>query len=111
MSDAEPDTPDPDYVNMREGLDSQECAVITDKDVVMFCGRVLGVISEAAYAQAYRPFKPKPAELYKNLPQALRAISSEAVRTQFWPNVYSVNERGNVTQLHPRTGKVLNSWV
>lgn len=83
------------FIDMQLELESGECATIHspawNSDTVFVCGKCLGT--------------------FATLDQALRAIRTEFNRIQFWGNVYFVNERGNVTHLHPDTGAEINSWV
>jgi hypothetical protein len=48
---------------------------------------------------------------YEDMDEALAAINEHMESEQFWPNVYYVNERGNVDLLDPTTGKSIESRV
>lgn len=87
------------YQEMRSELESGECAVISSNgfhETVTFCGKTLGEIGEG--------------KEFPEMRDALRAIRNAMESAQFWPNIYRVNDRGNVDLLSSR-GKVLASWV
>lgn len=61
-----------------------------DSDEVFFCGKFLGKF-------------PKSDE-------AFAAIREAMEKAQYWPNIYSVNDHGNVT-LHDSKGNHIRDWV
>ncbi len=79
----------------RGEIENGECAVIqspaSGPDTVWFSGKSLGAI--------------------ESIEDALRLVAAESERQQFYPNLFHVNERGNVMQLDPTTGKEIRSWV
>lgn len=86
---------------MRADLESGECAVIHvpafGPDFVTFCGKRLGTIGEGC--------------TFRDESAARRAIRAEMNAQGYFPNLYRVNERGNVDLLSVARGKVLASWV
>ncbi len=108
------------FRDMQTDLRSQSCARIDSPangpDRVSFCGGSLGVIDADRYDAIQRTggadgFGKAPEGVFRSRAHALRAIQQAAKVANYWPNVYHVNERGNVTQLHPTTGRELASWV
>lgn len=74
-------------------LDSQECAVIADAH---------GALYSAAFCG--KPLRKG------SFDECLAAVLSEMERQQFWPNIFSINERGNLALLDYK-GRELQSWV
>jgi hypothetical protein len=88
------------YEQMRADLESGECATITDSGFqtsVYFCRKYLGSI---------------PVD-FKSEAEARRALRAEMGKAQYWPNLYFVNDHGNVSQVSLRTGKAYKGreWV
>ena len=109
-----------DFAEMQDDLRGGECARIdspaSGPDRVSFCGRFLGIIDADRYDTAQRGggaagFVPAPEGIFRSTRHALCAVASAAKAAGYWPNVYHVNERGNVTRLHPTTGRELAAWV
>src|SRR3954468_16853482 len=94
---------------MRQELESGEGAVIqghsSRQDEVYFCRKLLGRI-DPDLDVGTKPGKfgatRRPEGVFSSTEDALRAIEREAQRAGFFPNIYSVNERRNVTQLGPK---------
>ncbi len=112
------DTKQEAYDDMKRELESGECAIIRSKssgpDEVWLNGKLLGRI-DPDYAPApangrFRPFERKPQGVFTSREDALRGIKAAMTQQGFFPNVYSVNERGNVTLLD-FSGNELDSWV
>ena len=108
------------FRDMQEDLRGGECARIDSPaygpDRVSYCGKPLGVIDADRYDAAQRKggvdgFATAPEGVFRSTRHALRAVASEAKAAGYWPNVYHVNERGNVALLHPTTGRELAAWV
>lgn len=99
---------------MRWDLQSGECAVLDDSrsgsTVVRFRRETLGVIDSEAYRERHRPFRTVPKGIFADTRRALRAIRMEMDRQQFWPDIYHVNDHGNVTLLSPM-GREIAAWV
>ncbi len=102
------------YEAMRSDLETGECAVLDDSrpgpTVVRFCRQTLGVIDSAAHRERHRSFRTAPKGIFADTRRALRAIRTEMNRHQFWPAIYHINDRGNVTLLSP-TGREIAAWV
>jgi hypothetical protein len=47
---------------------------------------------------------------FDGVEEALKALVREMNRSKYWPEIYSINERGNVDLIDQR-GKILKSWV
>ena len=52
----------------------------------------------------------KLVDTYDDMDEALSAINEDMERQQFWPNIYYVNERGNIDLLDS-SGKIIESRV
>lgn len=78
------------YEAMQSDLQSGECATINDKDEVFFCGKLLGK--------------------FPDRDEAFAAIREAMDAAKYWPNIYSVNDHGNVT-LHDSQGNHIRDWV
>ena len=102
------------YEAMRSDLATGECALLDDSrsgpTVVRFCRQTLGVIDSGAYQERSRPFLTAPHGIFADTQQALRAIRMEMDRHQFWPDIYHVNDHGNVTLLSG-AGREIAAWV
>lgn len=102
------------YEAMRSDLETGECALLDDSrsgpTVVRFCRLTLGVIDSGVYQERHRPFRVSPQGIFADTRQALRAISMEMDRQQFWPAIYHVNDHGNVMLLSS-TGREIAAWV
>ena len=102
------------YEAMRSDFETGECALLDDSrsgpTVVCFCRETLGVIDDEAYREKHRPFRTTPEGIFADTRQALRAIRMEMDRHQFWPDIYHVNDHGNVTLLS-QTGREVAAWV
>ena len=74
-------------------LDSGECALISDARgsnyAASFCGKRL---------------------LVGDWDACLAALNAEMERQQFWPNLFHINDRGNLSLLDSR-GHTIESWV
>jgi hypothetical protein len=81
---------DEDYMQMQSDLESSECAVITHDGSVSFCGKSLGQFNEHD--------------------EHLAAIKQAMDEAKFWPNIYSVNDHGNVSLLNS-DGNEIKGWV
>lgn len=103
------------FSDMQSDLQSGECARIDSPangfDRVTVCGKTLGVIDPDLHAMNSQNFRKAPSGVFCSYEHALQAIAKEFERLQFWGNVYLVNERGNVTLIHPTTGEEIASWV
>ncbi len=108
------------FREMQSELRTGECARIDSPangpDRVSYCGESLGVIDADRYDAIQRTggadgFGKAPEGIFRSTRHALRAIQQAANAAKYYPNVYHVNERGNVSQLHPTTGRELASWV
>jgi hypothetical protein len=92
----EPDE-DSDYAQMRDDLESGDCVTINADNEVYFGRRLFGRIGDDEDDDF-------------TWEEAWNAIGQEMERQGYFPNVYSVNDHGNVTQ-HGAGGEVLNAWV
>lgn len=99
------------YDDMRADLESGECVVIqgypSRPDEVWFCGKHLCTLGEK------KSWWCGNTEMSCELSWdgMMRRIRKEMDRQKYWPNVYSVNERGNVTLLSMPSGKEVRGWV
>jgi hypothetical protein len=89
------------YEDMRDDLQSGECALLDDSRAmsptrIIFCGETLGVID--------------PQGAIKDQSEALRVIQAKMEEEQFYPNIYHINDHGNVSLLSP-DGKIIQGWV
>jgi hypothetical protein len=95
---AEEDDEQQAYRDAMSELESGECVVFSDRGsgptTVTFSGRQLGRIGVE----------------FDSWDEALAAVEAESERSKFWPNIYHINDHGNVSQLDPR-GNVINAWV
>ena len=102
------------YEAMKSDLEAGEYALLDDSrsgpTVVRFCGEALGVIDREAYGEKRRLFQLAPEGLFASTRQALRAVRAEMDRRQFWPDIYHVNDHGNVTLLS-QIGREVAAWV
>lgn len=48
---------------------------------------------------------------FNDLNKAVRAIAADMNKNKFWPNVYLVNDHGNVTLLSLRIGRQLGDFT
>ncbi len=81
------------FADMESDIESGECATINDKGEVYFCGELIDDCCDEK--------------------SALRTLREYMSGKKFWPNVYRINERGNVSQISARTGKPYKGreWV
>lgn len=89
----DPDSSEEAYRDMLSEIGSGDCVTITANDEVMFCGKSLGKIG--------REFSEK---------YVWRVIREAMEGAQFWPNIYRINDHGNVSLLTAR-GKEVMAWV
>lgn len=78
---------------MQADILAEDCAVISTNGYrirATFCGQPLPVPDEIG--------------------EAIDAVYAECNEQQYWPNVYFVNDHGNVSLLD-RTGQTIASWV
>jgi hypothetical protein len=81
-----------EYDDMRSDLESGECAVIQcngSKTTASFCGKHLAT---------------------GDFDDLLVAVKEEMEFQRFWPNIYYVNDHGNVDLLDDK-GDTVRSWV
>jgi hypothetical protein len=97
------------YATMQEEIRSQDCVVINDKDEIYYCGKLFGRINETAYDRQPK-FSTRTPGLFRSLSSALSHLKAHMAQQGYWPNIYSINDHGNVTQLSS-TGRELHSWV
>jgi hypothetical protein len=81
---------DEDYQQMLLDFETGECAVIHDNGSVSFCRKKLGQFNEHD--------------------ERIAAITQAMDSAQFWPNIYSVNDHGNVSLLDGN-GNEIKGWV
>lgn len=111
------------YETMLEDMAHGECAVFDDFRAsgptrVVFCGSELGVIDGTAYddyiAKQLRLYGPigmkRPTGLFRDHKQALRALKAEMKKQCYWPNIYHINDHGNVALLDGQ-GREVAGWV
>ena len=79
------------HQQMLVDLQDCDCVSINEKDEVFFCGKLLG----------------RKRTSWEDM---FLAIRLEMKRHQYWPNVYRVNDHGNVDLLS-NTGELIRSWV
>jgi hypothetical protein len=84
------DEVDEDYQQMLSDLDTGECAVINHNGNVFFCRQFLGQFNEHD--------------------EQIAAIKQAMEDQKFWPNIYSVNDHGNVSLLDG-DGNEIKGWV
>jgi hypothetical protein len=82
---------DEQYEAMQADLESGECGLIKDYDGVYFCGRKL----------ADEPI---------DRDDAIKLLHEEMEKAGFYPNIYALNDHGNVT-LVDGEGKEVAAWV
>ena len=82
-----------DYAQMRAELEIGDCVAINEKDEVFFCGRYLGRIGKD-FTERFVFFR----------------IRQEMDKHRHWPNIYRVNDHGNVSLLDGR-GNEVRAWV
>jgi hypothetical protein len=104
-------TEDNEYRDALADLESGECATINDKDEVFFCGKYIGIIKEPDFRERPKPFQTRKSGVFPSLRVALSAIKEEAEKAKYFPNVYRVNDHGNIDLIHPTTGKIIRDWV
>ncbi len=103
------------YQDMKSELESGEAVVFDDSRAsaptrVMFGRDELGIINDEEFERHHRPFAPAPQGVFRDVAHALRAVNAEMERRQFWPNIYHINDHGNVS-LWDKNGKEVRSWV
>ena len=106
---------DQQYQDMRSDLESGECVVFDDSSPsaptrVVFSGDELGIISDVEFDRRHRPFAAAPQGVFRDVSHALRAVNAEMERRKFWPNIYHVNDHGNVS-LWDKNGREIRAWV
>ena len=82
-----------EYENMLAEIESGDCATINEKDEVFFCGKFLGRIGRD-FSERFVFFR----------------IKQEMRREHFFPNIYRVNDHGNVSLLDS-SGREVRGWV
>jgi hypothetical protein len=82
------------YDDMRSELESGDCATIQD-------GR------GATYIATFEGRIVHRGEWDECLANIQHCMSKQ----KFWPNLYYINERGNVSLLNSQTGDEIQSWV
>lgn len=91
-------TEDEMHQDMRNDLETGECAVITDRGMggseVVFNGRSLGYIGRD----------------FPDFDAAIAALKAKMDEEQFWPNIYHINDHGNVSLLDEE-GNTIRGWV
>jgi predicted RNA-binding Zn-ribbon protein involved in translation (DUF1610 family) len=102
------------YQDMQNELQSGECVVFDDSRSgptrVMVNGKLFGTINGEEHAQHSQPFQKAPQGVFRDVTHALRAVNAEMEREGFFPNIYHVNDHGNVS-LWDKNGKELKAWV
>lgn len=93
VNDEEPDSAKEAYEDMVLDLQSGECVTITSKDEVYFCGKAMGRIGRD-FSERY----------------VWRVIRQAMDEADYWPNIYRINDHGNVSLLNGR-GKEVVAWV
>ncbi len=86
--------PEQDYEDMKSDLESGEAATINAKGEVYFGRKVLGKVGRE----------------FEDQDQAFKALEAEAEKQHFFPNVYVVNDHGNVS-LYTLSGEFVRDWV
>lgn len=81
---------DENYLQMQSDFDSGQCAAIHPNGSVSFCNKTLGQFNEHD--------------------ERMAAIKQAMEDAQFWPNIYSINDHGNVSLLDSE-GNEIKGWV
>ena len=84
------DEVDEDYQQMLGDLESGECVTISYRGTVMFCNKMLGQFNE--------------------WDEQIAAAEKAMDEAKFWPNIYYVNDHGNVSLLDS-DGNEIKGWV
>jgi hypothetical protein len=87
------------YQSMKSDLESGDCVFLQSdgfRETIRFCGKLLGSVGDG------QDFPDERA--------ALKAACQQMERQGYWPNIYSVNDHGNVSLLD-RKGREIMSWV
>lgn len=99
------------YQSMLDDLQSGECVVFDDSrsgpTTVLFCRKELGWIDHSAERI---PFQPTPQGVFFSVAHALRTVVAEMAKQQFWPDIYHINDHGNVA-LWDSKGREIAAWV
>lgn len=82
-----------EYAAMLSDLQSGECTTINEREQVFFCGYFLGQIGKN-FTERFVFFR----------------IRQEMERANFFPNIYRINDHGNVSLLNGR-GEEVRAWV
>lgn len=106
---------DDDYQDARADLESGECVVFSDERAfrptqIWFGRKFLGEIDEESYNQHVRRHETEPDDLFPSWERALQAVNKEMERQCFYPNIYHINDHGNVSLLDQK-GNSIQSWV
>jgi hypothetical protein len=83
----------------------EQCEVPDDEEL-----RTSATISDRRGGGYYAAFDGKQIGTYGSMNEAIGALNRKMQSTEYYPNIYYVNERGNVDLLDQR-GVVLASWV
>lgn len=81
------------YEQMCSDTDTGECYVIGDNGAVAYNGKILFEVDPDDHDATFR------------------RIREHMEEQQYWPNVYSVNDHGNVTLHSADTGEAVYAWV
>jgi len=68
------------------------------------------VVSDARGGGYYVTYEGKQLGKFDEEREALIAIKTNMKREDYWPNIYRVNDHGNVDQLD-HAGEIIQSWV
>ena len=82
-----------EYESMLAEIECGECVTISEKDDVFFCGKFLGRIGKD-FSERFVLFR----------------IKQEMRKNNFFPNIYRVNDHGNVSLLDSG-GREVKGWV
>jgi hypothetical protein len=94
------------YIDMRDELSSGECVTINAKGEVFFERKHLCTIGAE---RAWR-FGGKVKRCQLSRASALKQVREEMERLQYWPNIYEINDHGNVSLLDTK-GNIVQAWV
>jgi len=90
------------HATMLSDLESGECVTINHKDEVFFCGRQLHIPHNVnrITGETWPPDDRK----------RFAVINAAMEEAGYWPNIYSVNDHGNVSLLDNK-GREVAAWV